>query len=182
MATPQEQVLLPIRGSCKCSFNTPSTLHTNRSSYWMNSKMFSNIGQATSNTEHFKDSVRPLISALNFLRFPAAIFWIVSLVVFLSFQCHIHSGFSHVCVKVGEYQPPLANCDSTTTVGSPSWIIGVCAPRNHVFPHVVNSRIAHSVSEGGYFGRHNDVNSIVVFSGGRPATTGAHCDYVVNST
>lgn len=154
----------------------------------MYSKMTSHINKATANAKNLNDAVGPFVSALNPLRFPRAVFFVVAFVVVYPLQCHFCSGFSHVGVKITELQPSVAHRYPASSVGTPPRVIGVCASGNHVFPDAIDLGISHAVlefptfmftSDERYCVRHCIGFLFALFSSGCPATTGTRCDYAL---
>lgn len=113
--------------------------------------MTSHINKAAANAKNLNDSVGPFVSALNPLRFPRAVFFVVAFVVVFSLQSHSCWGTAHVGVKVLELHPSLTNSYPPSAVGTPSRIIGIRASSNHGFPDFVSFGIRHPVLDSTFF-------------------------------
>lgn len=76
----------------------------------------------------------------------------------------------NICKRNGSYIPAIA-VENT----SPAYPSRRVALRQPFFSCNKSSK---SATDDIYFGRHNGVRSLFMFSGGRPASTGARCDYL----
>jgi hypothetical protein len=150
--------------------------------------MSAHLNHATRETSYGVSGVAASVSRLLACRFPAAVSRLVITVVVDSPQAEPRLGFAHVREKILEKDPSVANSNAASSIPMEILKLRVTAAGPHVGPNSVNPSAGSSVCKVGFdascdakatrecFSRHNDGQFIVVFSGERPATTGAHCD------
>lgn len=153
----------------------------------MNMKSVRQINEAFRYTV---DREKPVVAGVSgLLRFacPAAVAWLViSIVVFAFKHCPARS-ISHVEHKVFEHHPPLTHRNSPSSVVVKRVSLWIGASLNHVRPRYVrwgHPGISGSVAVNSCKSvcnkrrsfRHRIGSFFAVFSGGRPATTGARYD------
>lgn len=86
-------------------------------------------------------NISPSVLTLLVLSFPSTVFWIVSLIVVVSFDAVFGGRLSsHISKEISErYFPPSAYLDPTSAVVRPSYGFGIVTPLDHVGPRAVFS-------------------------------------------
>jgi hypothetical protein len=171
------------RGRQKCPLWTPTCLESPSYCPQEDAEVMCQMGLATSDSGHRKNPVVSLVHRLLGASGPATIGGAVISIIIDPLKHQAGGRISHVGQKVCEGAAPAsAHRDSTAPIIGPAGPFGIRASRDHAAPHAVRSavRTVFQVSKPafgvGYFLRHSIGCSMFMFSSGRPAPTGAHCD------
>lgn len=160
----------------------------------INTVKFAEFFHAGGSVCYCKESSTSPVSRLLFHSRPPAVSRLVVAVVVDAIKRKSGRFLAHVSQEVLKRRPAFANRNPSAPVIPERFSEGICASLNHrgptgigargsFVPIVLNARMAVSCKRdcnfppvGHSFGRHNVASINVVFNGGRPATTGAHCD------
>ena len=133
------------------------------------------------NTQDSKKRIVGFIPCLLRLACPSAIFLTIIAVVINPVYGHSDRDLPHIFQETRKHQPIGTHPNTSGTIAVKSVIPWIRASLNHCCPYPI-SMGCHTFSsvtvlnKSVVFGRHSIAYFNVVLSGGRPATTGAHCD------